>query len=828
MIANLTWVPWLHLRHLSKHRLRTAVAVVALAAGVAMVVAVSVEAASIGKATAEIPSGLAGPAVARVVGPTGRAGLAPETVRAVEEVDGVGGVVPVVMALTRLEDSDDQVHPVVVVGCTDAIAAAGIGCPADSGRRQLDLRVSPRLADLAAGSTLATNMGPQMIGRPEVDQGLAQFDGADVVLAPLEQAQEVFGRGERVDAIYLVPGEGGSLPRDEIQDVLAGTGLLLEPGEPTPGPDVAAALLPLFGLVGLFALVAGGLLVFSVTQIALSERRRSIAVEEALGASPTQVSYGIVVETALVGLGGGLLGSVAGVGAAWLLLDGVSNLLEDVAGVRASLVVSMSGLVLPVALSVVVAGVAGLLAARRMVRTDLASRLATNEADGPGRPSMARWACLTALALVGSILCFVASEKGGLGPWQPAASALGLVTALIGILGLAGRSSVVLLRVLRRAVPFGGRAWQLGSRGAHIAALRTPATCLVVAVAVALGGLLLGIANSTRSEFGGIRDADVLVTALDPLETASLDAQVPPDAVEALVATVGPDRAARSSTFTVARSADDVVAVTATDVGALPQRDSVMGERAPEALAQGQAVLSSGLARRLGLRPGDTLSLPASGGPLEVVVGAIWDDLEGGGQGVTLDFDVAARAWPGQPVQQVVVVGGRDSSDAIEAALRPFDGLEVRGAPELADDINRSFGRYLTPLWGLQRGLLGIAVIAVGTATYLAGHQRRQEIGVFGSVGADGRKIIGLLTCEGAVAAAAASATGLLAVPLLLAVVREASLFFLGARLSVAADWPASLFQTSIVVALAAVAASLPAVAAGRRDIAQVLGVDRG
>jgi len=828
VIPGGAWLPWLPLRPLARHRLRSALAATALAAGVAIVVAVSVEAASITDATTEIPSGLAGPAVARVVGPTARAGLNPEAVRAVNEVPGVAAAVPVVTALTRLESTDGGSHSVVVVGCTAAISAAGMECPTTRSGEELEVRVSPRLLRRAAGATLATNTGPRAFGRPEVDDGLEQFAGADVILVPLEQAQEVFGRGDRVDALYLVPEGGDQLPEDELDALLAGRGLLLASGEPTPGPDVAAALLPLFGLVGLFALVAGGLLVFSVTQIALSERRRSIAVEEALGASPGQVTSGVVVETAVLGAAGGVLGAAAGVGLAQLLLARVSDLLNDVAGVRASLVVPPSAVVVPLGLSVAVAALAGWVAARRMVRTDLAVRLAAADAGEPRGPSLIRWATLGAFALVGVTLCFLASRDGGLESWQPTASAVGLVAALIGLLGLAGRGSVVVLRSMRRVVLFGGGALRLGLRGAHIAALRTPATCLVVVVAVALGGVLLGIANSSRSEFGSIRADDVLVTALDPLETASLDAQVPPAAVEALKATLGEDRVARSSTFTVARSLDDIVSVTAVDPGALPERSSVVGRPAAVALERGEAVVASGLARRLDLQIGDTVALPAPGGPTELVVGAIWDDLEGGGQGVTVGFDIAAAAWPGQPIQQVVVARGARSLDDVRAALGPFDDLEVRGASALADDIDSSFGRYLSPLWGLQRGLLAIAVIAVGTATYLAAHQRRQEIGVLGSMGADGGKIVRLLTCEGAAVAIAASAAGLLTVPLLLACVREASLFFLGARLSVAADWPASLVQTVVVVVLTTAAASLPAVAAGRRDISSVLDADRG
>src|SRR6185295_16435923 len=82
------------------------------------------------------------------------------------------------------------------------------------------------------------------------------------------------------------------------------------------------------GFLSLIALAAAGFLVFSVTTIAVAQRRHEIAVLRALGATRAQVVTLFVGEAALAGMLAASAGAVAGAWAARALPRALSWLVE--------------------------------------------------------------------------------------------------------------------------------------------------------------------------------------------------------------------------------------------------------------------------------------------------------------------------------------------------------------------------------------------------------------------------------------------------------------------------------------------------------------------
>lgn len=75
------------------------------------------------------------------------------------------------------------------------------------------------------------------------------------------------------------------------------------------------AFLIITGLVTAVSTVVGGLLIVNTMAMAVLERRREIAIKVAIGATPAQVVSEFLLEAALIGLFGALLGLLAGLAA---------------------------------------------------------------------------------------------------------------------------------------------------------------------------------------------------------------------------------------------------------------------------------------------------------------------------------------------------------------------------------------------------------------------------------------------------------------------------------------------------------------------------------
>jgi putative ABC transport system permease protein len=108
--------------------------------------------------------------------------------------------------------------------------------------------------------------------------------------------------------VYPKPGVDPQKIADEITATIAGV-------TPMTGKDfdkqIGAATSMLNGIligIGLISLLVGGLSVINTTAMSVAERTREIGIKRAIGSSRWRIRREIVVESALIGLIGGLLG----------------------------------------------------------------------------------------------------------------------------------------------------------------------------------------------------------------------------------------------------------------------------------------------------------------------------------------------------------------------------------------------------------------------------------------------------------------------------------------------------------------------------------------
>jgi putative ABC transport system permease protein len=74
----------------------------------------------------------------------------------------------------------------------------------------------------------------------------------------------------------------------------------------------------LTGIAGL-SLLVGGIGVMNIMLVSVTERTKEIGLRKALGAPPWAIRRQFLIEAAILGLSGGLLGAILGVVSAWLL-----------------------------------------------------------------------------------------------------------------------------------------------------------------------------------------------------------------------------------------------------------------------------------------------------------------------------------------------------------------------------------------------------------------------------------------------------------------------------------------------------------------------------
>ena len=110
--------------------------------------------------------------------------------------------------------------------------------------------------------------------------------------------------------------------------------------------------------IAALSLLVGGIGVMNIMLVSVTERTREIGLRKALGAPPWAIRRQFLVEAAILGLTGGLLGAVLGIGAA-LVLPGV---------IGSSIVVSPAAVGVSIGVAVAIGLVFGVYPATRAAR----------------------------------------------------------------------------------------------------------------------------------------------------------------------------------------------------------------------------------------------------------------------------------------------------------------------------------------------------------------------------------------------------------------------------------------------------------------------------
>ena len=765
-----TLLSWMVRGEWRAHPVRTFVAVLAIAVGVALGFAVHLVNRS---ALAEFDT-----AVRSV---TGAADLRVEAVSVsgfdetlyprLARLPALSAVSPVVEVTAQTRDGRSLtvlgLDPLRAAPVTPALAVgagSGFGAGRETGREDA-VWLSPAVMG-GAGEVLEVREGGRRVDLP-VAGGLPSVEaGQRLAVGDIAAVQQAFGRIGRLNRLDLLVAAGVSRSEAEraIAAILPADARLSTPeAESRRGGDLSRAYRVNLGMLAMVALLTGGFLVFSAQSLSIARRRPAFALLQVLGLPRRGLFLQVLAEGAVLGVIGAVLGLAGGAALAGAVLSLLGGDLGGgfFSGSRPALDISPGWTLIHGTLGLAVALAGSLLPALDAARTPPAQALkSAGESGDPGRrPPLAPALGLGAAGLAAAF----APPIAGLPLMGYASIALILAAGVAAMPWLARRMISPLTRI---AAPVPVRLAAARLAGAPDQA--AVALCGLVASAslmAAMGLMVASFRGSVDDWLGAILPADVYMRVANA-EMAGLD----PTLQAALAAVPGVDGMESRRTLTLSLSAERppvaLLAISPAAGGApdLPWRAP------PRAVDEGEvpAWISEPLSRLYRLSPGDTLDLPLAGRTVKVRVAGVWRDYgrQFGAVALRRSDYLRITGDAGANEAGFTLAAGADPTDVLQRirqALPPDLAAQTEVAPsaEIRRVALRIFDRSFAVTYALEAVAILVGVAGVAATVSAQTLARRREFGMLRHVGAGRGQILAMLALEGAFLGAVGAVAGL-------------------------------------------------------------------
>jgi putative ABC transport system permease protein len=329
MLRLLTTVSW---RHVTRHRLRTALTFFGIALGVAVVVAIAVVNRSLTTSFQSTIDQIAGKAVLQVA--NGESGITESLYPIIRDTDGVQDAAAAVESFLPVVGAPgERLYVYGVDLLTDFLIREHQFAETRFGFNQaLDFIARPdsialtetfsRRLKLPIGSTiiLLTSEGRRefTVRALLIERGSAKVFGGNFALMDLPVAQRVFGKEGKLDIVDLTvePGAAIETVQQRLRARLNGAAEVERPRKRGEQIDL---LLTSFrvGLffVSLIALFVGFFLIYNTVSVSVIQRKREIGTLRCLGMKRSELLRLIIAEALALGLAGSVFGAALG----WLL-----------------------------------------------------------------------------------------------------------------------------------------------------------------------------------------------------------------------------------------------------------------------------------------------------------------------------------------------------------------------------------------------------------------------------------------------------------------------------------------------------------------------------
>lgn len=775
------------LRDLVRRPLHTALMVLGVALGVAVVVAIDLASGAARRGFAASAEAVSGRATHQVRG--GPGGLPQEVYRRLRVEQGVRPSAPVVEGTVTALDLGRQ--PLQVLG-VDPLAEGPFREHLGGGSLR-DEAFAPFLTDpdavlvgaafaerhgLRPGSALRVQAGDRRVSLRVLGlvhaagvAGRAALDGFLLMdVAGAQRLLRMTGTLSHVDLIL----EDGAV--DRVARLLpSGARLVAADERAATTAELTAAFELNLKALSLLALVVGMFLVYNTVLFGVVQRRAVLGTLRALGATPAQLVRLIVLETlataalgSLIGLG---LGYGLGQSAVRLVTRTINDLYYVTTVATAPLTLATAGK--GVALGLLAACLAAIAPALEAARVEPVTALRPSSLEARARglvPTLAL--CGLLLALGGAaVLAFAARSL--------LASFAGLFAVVLGTALVAPAFTIVLMALVRPAAsrlvgPIGRLAAGTVSRA--ISRTGVAAAALAVAVSVTIGvSVMIASFRSTVADWLALTlPADVYVSAPAPggvRHALPLSEDVP-----ARIAAVPGVAAIETVRIVEVASPLGEVRLAVTD--AARARDKALykvSEGDPDAMwnrvVEGAVLVSEPFAFRHRLpQRGGSLTLQTDRGPARFPVAGIYYDYATEQGTVLMAREVYERFWDDRARSSVAAYlePGQDPTLVADAIRTALGGRALRVAENraLRREALRVFDRTFAVTDALRLLAVVVAVIGVWSALLALQVERTRELGTLVALGLLPRQLWGLTLLETGLVGLAA---GLLSLPLGLA-----------------------------------------------------------
>jgi putative ABC transport system permease protein len=675
--------------------------------------------------------------------------------------------------------------------------------------------------------------------------GPAALFGGAVALLDLPAAQRLFESEGRVDQIdlALAPGADIEAVAAEITRVVGGAGSVERPRERGANlGGMLAGVHTIFTLSSLIGLIVGALLIHQTLGAAIFQRRRELALARAVGYDEGVIATAVLIEAALFGLAGALLGTAVGLAAARLSADLVTEAIAAIYARTDRIVIAarLTDVVLALALGLGAALAAAVAPARRAARLSVVEELReTREWRAQEAPAV-RPLLGGALLVAGGAAIFLADLRPSHFAAQVGLIIAGVIVVTIGyalvapwvLRGLARGLARVARRLARQSA-------LLAAESVARAPARSRGTVAALMVAFAMVILVNAFVRSLRESILTWVDqtfaADFFISGGPELPLPSGPALS--GDIEAELRELDGVAEVSAVRMVNVRVGDALAILKTHGAGAFRRHRFPVVAAAEgsyfEAFARGDAVLvSDNLAYRRGLRPGETLTLETPAGRASFAIAAVVVDYTLDIGTVIVERETYKRLWRDDRANAFLVwLSPGASREALRAALAerliPRYRLVLMTGREFGETIAGVLDRALLLTYAIE--LVAIAVAVIGVVNFFLAElvDRRREIGLLRTVAFGPAQIVEGLAWE---AALLGLAGGLLAVlyawPLSFLIVTRSTRLVSGWALTF--DFPVLLAAATVVlVILASVAAAYhPARLAARRSVAELVGVE--